>query len=85
MTREQITTKIRAILVEDFRVPEDAITDDATFRGSFRLDSLDIVDLILLLQKDFGYKAPVESYRELDRFDKLVAFVEQQLAAKEDQ
>lgn len=84
MTREQIEDKIRVILVEDFRVVEGNITPDASFRGTFRLDSLDIVDFILLLQKDFGFKAPVESYRELDNFHKLVSFVQQILLERGD-
>ncbi len=79
MNCEQIEDKIRGILVDDFKVPTDAVSGQATFRGTFRLDSLDIVDFILLLQKDFGFKAAQESYRELDNFAKLVDFVEGKL------
>jgi acyl carrier protein len=83
MTKQELEAKIRKILVEDFRVPAASVEDGATFRGTFRLDSLDIVDFILLLQKDFGFKAPTESYRELDSFAKLVAFVERTLRDRE--
>ena len=83
MTREQVEAKIRQILIEDFQVPEDAIVAGATFRGNFRMDSLDIVDFILLLQKDFGYKVPADRYRELDSFGKLAAFVERMVGEKE--
>ncbi len=82
MTREEIDQHIRQILQQDFRVPADQITPAATFRGSFHLDSLDVVDFILLLQKDFGYKAPMESYRELDSYGRLVDFVARTLAAQ---
>ena len=75
MTREQIAEKIRDILADDFKVAREKVTDDATFRGTFGLDSLDVVDFILLLQKDFGYKAPTESYQQLTCFADLVDFV----------
>ena len=75
MTREQVAEKIRDILADDFKVAREKITDDATFRGTLGLDSLDVVDFILLLQKDFGYKAPTESYQQLDSFADLVDFV----------
>ncbi len=83
MTREEVEAKVKQILMEDFKVREAAITADATFRGAFRMDSLDIVDFILLLQKDFGYKVPAERYRELDSYKRLVDFVEQMVREKE--
>ena len=74
-SEEEIRQQLAKILVEDFGVPKDNIHDDATFRASFGLDSLDIVDFILLVQKDFGYKAPTESYSNLATFADLVKFV----------
>lgn len=81
MTRDEIRAKITSILTEDFRVPADQITDDASFRGSFGLDSLDIVDFILLLQKDFGYKAPTESYQNIVNLGMLIDFVAEKIGA----
>jgi len=83
LSREQIEQKIRAILTQDFKVPEAAIVPAATFRGSFKLDSLDVVDFVLLLQKDFGFKAPIESYRELASYENLCGFVERTLRERE--
>jgi acyl carrier protein len=76
MTRDAIETKIRSILTDDFRVPADAISAAATFRGSMKLDSLDIVDFIMLLQKDLGLKSSLESYAHIQNFGELVAFVD---------
>ena len=82
MTHEEIRQKIADILTQDFNVPAARIADDATFRGTFGLDSLDIVDFILLLQKDFGFKAPSESYQDVQHVGMLVEFVSQKLAAR---
>jgi len=82
MTRDDIRAKIISILSDDFQVPADKVTDDATFRGTFGLDSLDIVDFILLLQKDFGYKAPTESYQDIQNVGMLVDFVESRVGGR---
>jgi acyl carrier protein len=41
------------ILTEDFDIPEDEVTRDATFEG-LGLDSLDVVDLTLALEEKTG-------------------------------
>jgi acyl carrier protein len=76
MTRPEIKQKIVSILTEDFQVPADRISEEASFRGTLGLDSLDIVDFIVLLQKDFGYQAPLDSYRNIENLKMLVDFVE---------
>ena len=75
MERSAVEEQIRAILCNDFQVPQDRITMDATFRGDLRLDSLEIVDFIMLLQKDFGIKSPLETYRGIHTLAMLVDFV----------
>lgn len=82
MTREEIKTKITDILADDFDVPRAAITDEATFRGTFGLDSLDIVDFILLLQKDFAYKAQTDAYQDIANVGQLVDFVATKIGKK---
>ncbi|MCA9580308.1 MAG: acyl carrier protein [Myxococcales bacterium] len=79
MTNDQIRERISKILTEDFKVPAERIHDEAEFRGTFGLDSLDIVDFILLLQKDFGFKAQTSDYQEIRNVGMLVAFVEAKL------
>jgi len=76
MTRDEIDTKLRGILTNDFRVPAVSVSTSATFRGDLKLDSLDIVDFIMLLQKDFGFKSSLESYAHIQSFGELLTFVD---------
>ena len=78
MTREQVLVKVKQILQADFRIEADRVTPDAAFRGGLGLDSLDAVDLIYLLSKEFGLKPDIESFRDLDTVQKVVEY----LAAK---
>ncbi len=75
MTHDEARAKLREILMTDFKVPEAKITDDATFRGAFGMDSLDAVDFIYLCTKSFGLKADVSAFRELHTFKLVVDFV----------
>jgi len=75
MTRDDVLEKVREILTANFDVPAEKITFDASFRGTFGMDSLDIVDLVYFLQKGFDFEADMDEYRDLHTVDKLADFV----------
>lgn len=75
MTREEVQAKLTQLLVDDFRVPAAKITDEATFRGTFGMDSLDTVDFIYLVSKTFGLKAEISEFRELHSMKLVTAFI----------
>ena len=54
MTAEQIIAKVDEILVEEFELDEASVVPGATLR--LDLDSLDAVDLIVALEKAFGFR-----------------------------
>lgn len=75
MTQEQVLGRLREILQADFRIPAEKVTLPATFRGDLGMDSLDAVDLIYLVSREFGLKADVEAFRDLDTVQKVVAYL----------
>lgn len=77
VTEQDVRAKLAGLLTEDFRVAEAKIRDDGTFRGTFGLDSLDVVDFIFLVQKSFGFKAEVANFADLHTFAAVVKFVHQ--------
>jgi len=56
MTRQEIEEKVRAFLVEDLEIDEDKIFDDAKLKDDMGLDSLDFVDIVVIVERDFGFK-----------------------------
>ena len=82
MTREDVKTKLAAILVEDFRVPTALIADDATFRGTLGMDSLDAVDFTYMVKKTFGIDGDISTFADLHTFGKVVAHVSEKIGAK---
>lgn len=83
MTSEEVFSKLKELLVQDFRIPESKITENATFRGTMGMDSLDTVDFIYLVSKTFGVKAEISEFRELHTVSLVADFLTKKLAAHE--
>ena len=75
MTHEEAFARIRDILTTDFKVPEAKVTNEATFRGTLGMDSLDAVDLIYLLGKAFKVKASVDAFKDLHTVQKVTEYL----------
>lgn len=60
MVREEIIEKINKLLSEEFEVEEETITPEANILEALNIDSLDLVDLIVLIEKNFGFKVENE-------------------------
>jgi acyl carrier protein len=75
VTYDEVMQKLKEILESDFRVPAAKIAPEATFRGTFGMDSLDAVDFVYLVSKSFGLKAELSEFRELHTLDKVCHFI----------
>ena len=67
MNREEIIAAINSTFIEQFEIPEDKLTPDKQIFNDLGLDSLDIVDLMVGLQRRFGI-----SLRENEEIRKVV-------------
>ena len=54
MTKEEIILKANEVLAEEFETEIDAITPDALLKETLGLDSLDLVDVVVLVEQNFG-------------------------------
>ncbi|AUD01254.1 acyl carrier protein [Spirosoma pollinicola] len=68
-------------ILKAFGVQESAITDQTHFSRDLGLDSLDTVDLIMQLEKEFGIRIPDEDYEKLTTMQGLLTYLEAEQAA----
>ena len=54
MTIEEIIAKATAVLAEEFEVEAGDITPEASLKETLGLDSLDLVDVVVLVEQHFG-------------------------------
>ena len=64
MTNEEIIEKIRTTLAEEFEVDIDVIQPDAPLMETLELDSLDLVDMVVLVEKNFGFNVTGQDFAE---------------------
>ena len=57
-TQEEIYSKVSATLVEALNVDEDEVTPEATLQGDLGAESIDFLDIVFRLEREFGIKIP---------------------------
>ncbi|WP_372367074.1 acyl carrier protein [Candidatus Uabimicrobium sp. HlEnr_7] len=86
MSHEEILEKVYGILNEEFEIERDDLKPEARLFEELELDSLDAVDLIVALEKLFGFRAQEEKAKQLRTVDDIVHFIiENQKEVKEQQ
>jgi acyl carrier protein len=58
MSKDEILTKVREILVDALSVDDDEVTPGATLMGDLGAESIDFLDIVFRLEKTFGIKIP---------------------------
>jgi len=56
MDRHEIEEKVREFLIEDLEIEEEKIAPDALLKDDMGIDSLDFVDIVVIVEKKFGFK-----------------------------
>ncbi|GAB2525176.1 acyl carrier protein [Spirosoma aerophilum] len=67
-------------ILKEFGVSESAITDETHFSRDLGLDSLDSVDLIMQLEREFGIRIPDEDYDKLTTMQGVLTYLEAEQA-----
>lgn len=57
-TQDEIFEKVQATLVDALGVEEDDVTSDATLQGDLGAESIDFLDIVFRLERNFGIKIP---------------------------
>ncbi|MBO4263361.1 MAG: acyl carrier protein [Bacteroidales bacterium] len=79
MNRKEIEEKVRAFLVEDIEVDEDKIFPDAKLKEDMGIDSLDFVDIVVLVNNKFGFRIKQEEMAGVNTFSKFCDYIETKL------
>lgn len=81
MNREVIIQTINEFLVDEFEVDENQISPQANMKQTLDLDSLDYVDLVVIIESKFGVKLEGRDFRNIHSFNDLYDIVDQKFHA----
>lgn len=81
MQRQDIIDTTTEFLVDEFEVNPDSIQPQANMHETLELDSLDYVDLVVVIERHFGFKATTQDFKSITTFDDFYDLVEQRTAA----
>lgn len=79
MSRIEIENKINKFLLEDIELEEELLKPDATLKDDLKIDSLDYVDIAVMIENTFGFKIKPEDMKEVVTLDDFYKFIENKL------
>jgi acyl carrier protein len=76
MTRTEIEEIVKNFLIEDIEVEEDAIKPEATLKDDLGIDSLDFVDIVVIVERNFGFKINPEEMQGVQTLGQFCDYIE---------
>ena len=75
MTREEIISEVNKVIAEEFEVEESTIKADGDLKETLNLDSLNLVDLVAVVEYTYKIKIPVADLRTIRTFNDLYDYI----------
>jgi acyl carrier protein len=82
MDKKTIIEKVNGFLVEEFEVEAGKITPEANLRETLELDSLDYIDLVVVIEGNFGFKVKPEDFASIVTFQNFYDYVISRVESK---
>ena len=79
MTRTEIEEKVREFLIDDLEIDEEKIAPEALLKEDLGIDSLDFVDIVVIVEKKFGFKIKPEEMAEVKTLTQFCDYIEQKV------
>lgn len=74
-----ILEKAKKIIAEQFNVEEDTISLETSFRDDLNADSLDLVELVMALEDEFGLEIDDENVENIETLGDAIDYIKNEL------
>lgn len=79
MERTEIEEKVREFLIDDLEIDEEKIAADAQLKEDLGIDSLDFVDIVVIVERKFGFKIKPEEMANVKTISQFVDYIEEKV------
>ena len=76
MTREEIEEKVKGFMIEELELEEDDLVAEALLKDDLGIDSLDFVDIVVIVDKIFGFKIKPEEMTDVKTLGQFCDYIE---------
>ena len=83
MEKEKIVSIVNDFLVNEFEVDGDDIQSQARLKETLGLDSLDYIDLVVIIESNFGVKLGEADFKKMITFDDFYSTIDEKIGEKE--
>lgn len=68
--------QMKKIVAENLNVEEEIITPESSFKEDLKADSLDLIEMIMAMEEEFGMEIPSEDLEGLVTVQELMTYIE---------
>ncbi len=76
MDKNLIIDRVNNLLVEEFEIEQDLLTPEASLKSDLEIDSLDFVDIVVLIDREFGFKPKAEELKAVKTLQDFYDYIE---------
>jgi acyl carrier protein len=84
MNHQAVEERVRTIIARQFEVDIEAVTPTASLFKDLAQDSLDVIELVLFLEREFAIKIKDEDLEKLGLVGDLTKYIQDRTAARPD-
>lgn len=79
MNRNELEAKVKNFLIEDLEIDAAKITPEGRLKEDIGIDSLDFVDIVVIVEREFGVKIKPEEMSTVKTFSQFCNYLEGKL------
>jgi acyl carrier protein len=83
MQKEAIITRINELLINEFEIDASQIVPEENMLETLEIDSLDLVDVVVLIEKNFGFKVKTEEMADIETLNDFYEYVVSRVVAQQ--
>ena len=80
----ELEQRISEIVMDQLGVSRDDIESESSFIDDLGADSLDIVELVMAIEEEFGLEIPDEDAERMQNISDAISYVEERTAGRDD-
>ena len=79
MTKTEIEEKVKGFMVDELEIEAEALVPEALLKEDLGIDSLDYVDIVVIVDKIFGFKIKPEEMTQVKTLGQFCDYIEQKV------